>query len=495
MCIPISNHIHEQNDYPLSSTTHYRRFPKNRRPHKRDRHHHRLVAMENPHVPEDTATQATPCASPPGSPRPLEAVIPSLPETSDQTGFSSDIQNDDSTTPTQVENPIPPVANRIPTPPPLPPITAQKHSRQDSSSGKVPLTIGSSSDSEGRHLCPNGTSYPPLDELLRFGRVTSQQLNEATEHFDSEKFHCMSHWICEGIYHISNLSSSEHIVTEDLVPLSRNNFASNLRECIDSHLRSTLKISNGLATQSKTRTREVRTNTLQLRRSQTQPRPPPPPSTSEKSDPSYDASVSLPEQLPRHTNTSSDDWSNNELSSPIRQRNLRNRMKDQDSDHETVKPTKGLTSRHFKPTKKLQDDMANALEICSLPLLFPNLRLTFLHYIHQSLYSLHLRTHVKTQSYPKPDILELLIIGRDLCDQRSRYTRDIRHPQLLKLFLRELFSRGRRKVRTNCFQVPMLIEGHTLTSSLALEAFTTFHQTYQVMWNHHFGQMIVPPFI
>lgn len=389
------------------------------------------------------------------------------------------------------ENPEPILPLRIPTPPPLPPPSALPRRRQTSSSGKTPLTNGSTSDSEGRHICSNGISYPPLDELLKFGRVNRTQLIEVEKRFDSNNFHCLSHLICEGIYHISNVKTNDHLMIEDFPPLSRNDFEQGLRDPIETYLRSrTINVTPNESS-NPGRTRTIKVNPLSTSKSSTTSRPPASDASTKSPDLTIDTSVQFPP--PRYQ--TSEIRSSDELTSPVRQNILRSQMQGDSSDHETVKPHTGSSSKSFKPSPDLNKNMASALEHCSLPQIFTNLRLTFLHYIHQSLYSLHLRSHVKTQSYPKPDILELLIIGRDLCDQRSRYNADIRNPQLLKLFLRELFSRKSRKIRSNCFSVPMLKEGQTITSSLALEAFTSFHQLYQVEWNQQFGQMITPSFV
>lgn len=400
----------------------------------------------------------------------------------------------------QLYNPPPDyenIPNPIPPAPPLPPPSAFTTRRYTSSSGKTPVTQGTSSDSEGRHTCPHGISYPPLDELLKYGRVSRPQLIEVEKHFDSERFHCVSHMICEGIYNVSADIKTDSPVIEDFVPLKRNDFNSGLKNIVEDHLRSRMTIPNPLSSSQNTRTTKTREYKPRNRPEQTVLNTPPPPSTppSERSLQSYDYSIELSEQFPPRNTLSRELRFSDETTSPVRQRNFRDITQEEASDPETVKARKGTSKRGFTPTKDHTTNMSLALEACSLPQIFSDVRLTFLHYIHQSLYSLHLRTHVKTQSYPKTDILELLIIGRDLCDQRSRYNSDIRHPQLLKLFLRELFSRRSRKVRSNCFEVPMLREGHTITSSLALEAFTSLHRLYQVEWNKQFGQMVTPPFI
>jgi len=382
---------------------------------------------------------------------------------------------------------------RIPTPPPLPPPSAFTARRYTSSSGKTPATQGASSDSEGRHVCTHGVSYPPLDELLKFGRVSRTQLIEVEKRFDSERFHCVSHMICEGIYTASSITQSDHLVIEDLVPLSRNEFDLGLQQTMETHLRSRLPVTPTPSSTSPTRTRSIRQFKATPNHVQTVSKSPPPPS--ERSIQSYDYSIDLPEQLRSRATPRRELRFSDEVSSPTRQRITHDEFYEVDSEPHPVIPLKKISTRNFEPSKDTTRNMSLALEACSLPQIFSDVRLTFLHYIHQSLYSLHLRSHVKIQSYPKPDILDLLIIGRDLCDQRRRYNSDIRHPQLLKLFLKELFSRRSRKVRSNCFEVPMLREGHAITLSLALEAFTSFHRLYQVAWNQQFGQMVTPPFI
>jgi hypothetical protein len=464
-----------------------------RRNSKRDSHHHPLVTMSSTSLSKEDPvnTERPDVVSSLITLKDKHQPTPQL-DTGDHHGSSTDVtdaSDPNPDLPSDTESKSPP---RIPTPPPLPPPSAFHKRKLTSSSGKTPITNGSSSDSEGRHTCSNGKIYPPLDELLKFGRVNRSQLIQVEQHFNSERYHCITHMLCEGIYKISDVSESDNLVIEDFIPLARNDFSTGLQNVIETHLRSRHSIkSDKTDNATPSRTRAKRENSLQLRKFDSQPST----TASEKSEESHDYTVILSEQFPPPRISSGEVRFSDELTSPVRQRILRDQMQVDDSEPETIKPKRHSSPKSFKPFMDLEKDMAQAIELCSLPQIFHNLRLTFLHYIHQSLYSLHLRTHVKTQSYPKTDILELLILGRDLCDQRSKYRNDIRHPQLLKLFLRETFSRRSRKIKSNCFQVPMLQEGHSLTSSLALEALTSFHQQYQVEWNQQFGQMITPSFI
>lgn len=125
----------------------------------------------------------------------------------------------------------------IPPAPPLPDFPRTLVQKRRESRGTTTATTNSSNDSEGRHPCPNGITYPSLDELLKFGRITRHQLEQVEEQFNSEEFHCLPHFICEGIYHSTQITSSDRPAIEDYVPLARNEFNNQLTSAVSEFYR------------------------------------------------------------------------------------------------------------------------------------------------------------------------------------------------------------------------------------------------------------------
>lgn len=386
--------------------------------------------------------------------------------------------------------------NNVPAPPapPLPSFSKAAPQPRRESHGATTTTTKSSTDSEGRHLCPNGIAYPALDELLKYGRITRNQLQQVEEQFNCEQHHCLSQFICEGIYHSSQITSSDRPTIEDYVPLARNEFNRNLTMAVDNFYRQRSTRQYTPKETSSQSNRQKRVNPLRNRKSLQLEVIPSTPSSDIQSTTNDNLSVIRPTSISEVQSAQN----SLELTSPQRQRANRVEAHLDESDQETTRPRRSNrdhSHRHFKPSGNLRECMIQALEVCSLPHIFVDVELTFLHYIHQSLYSLHLRSHVKTQSYPKLDILDLLISGRDLCDLGRRQRGNLAHSKLLKLFLQETFSTRSRKVKSNCFQVPLLRRNQTVTSELIHEALSRYHEQYRIRWSHTFQLMVTPPFI
>jgi len=377
--------------------------------------------------------------------------------------------------------------------PPLPESFSATPRTPDPAPVKTRSLSSSSYESNGRHTCPHGISFPPLDELLRFGRVSNSQLRDVEQNFNSDEFHCLSHFICEGIYKISTHTQSENLAIEDFVPLARNEFSLNLSSAVENTLRSRRSLQND--------------RTIDNGESSNSPR-----HTPRRHWTAPSSNADLPTRLRSHSsslnsgkhsapnsNLSSDSQSEDDppvLNEHVRVRPSNAYPESFQSNPLSIETPTGYTARvNIDFLNSVEENMLNLLQHCSLPLLFPNVRLTFLHYLHQSLYSLHLLNHVKVQSYPKNDLLDLLIVGRELCDLRRHRKNSIKNIEFFGIFLKQTLSTRRRKVRTNPFAVPSLKQNITVSSELVLLAFDSLHSEYKIAWNSHFPLMITPPFI
>lgn len=140
-------------------------------------------------------------------------------------------------------------------------------------------------------------------------------------------------------------------------------------------------------------------------------------------------------------------------------------------------------------------DLFLVLKNGRLPQIFLNIRLTFLHHMHQCLYQIHLCQHKKTTSYPKEDLLhlvetELLSLGR------FHHAAIISASAPMTMFcLRETFSFSKRRIKNNPFQFPEIVPGNAFNSVIFTKVMRNLHLEYEMLWRSTFRGAVPPAFI
>lgn len=341
------------------------------------------------------------------------------------------------------------------------------------------------------HICPNDKRYPTYEEIVRYGRLSAAQMKQIGPSFDNELYHCYSHYVCEAIYHISDHTSSLCPAIEDLIPMSRSEFDSRLKDSVTSALRTRL----GISTASKSSTPDD-SPVRNVKRRQF---------TVKSHD--HDELSSSPEdnrlvrpQAPSPPARSSERSS---ASSPedrllAIERRIELQLSQIRSDHsmrsESIPETDVFTLPASTPFTPVPDSMSNCLRELNIPSIFADEKLSFLHQFHQCLYSLHHLDHVKLQSFPKDDIFSLIKFGYRVCTLREKQRKLIRNRHLFMRVMENTFDFRKRKVIGNHYDFPFIKNDDSITSSYMLDFCQSLQLEYSTIWKRTFGSDYLPPF-